>query len=61
MLRLRLSCDNVLLTGKKLQERKLSGALYGSGEKTVNLTNYNTGQTYSRTDTVHLPTRQNSE
>ena len=48
--------------GKKLQERKLSGALYGSGEKAVNLTNYTgPGQTYSRTDTVHLPTRQNSE
>ena len=54
--------DLILLTGKKLQERKLSGALYGSGEKAVNLTNYTgPGQTYSRTDTVHLPTRQNSE
>lgn len=48
---------------RKLQERKLSGALYGTAEKTgVNLTNYSggPGQTYSRTDTVHLPTRQNS-
>ena len=40
----------------------MSGALYGSAEKTgVNLTNYSGPvQTYSRTDTVHLATRQNS-
>ena len=55
--------NGAVTAGRKLQERKLSGALYGTAEKTgVNLTNYNSGpgQTYSRTDTVHLPTRQNS-
>jgi len=48
---------------RKLQERKLSGALYGTSEKAgVNLTNYSgAGQTYSRTDTVHLPTSSQSE
>ena len=59
------SANSLTVTaGKKLQERKLSGALYGSAEKAgVNLTNYSgvgAGQTYTRTDTVHLPTRQNS-
>jgi len=45
---------------KKLQERKLSGSLYGTSDKNgVNLTNF-TGQAYTRTDTVHLPSRQNS-
>jgi len=44
---------------KKLQERKLSGSLYGSDKNGVNLTNF-TGQAYTRTDTVHLPSRQQS-
>ena len=46
------------LSGKRLQERKMSGSLYGSSDKAGgNLTQL----TITRTDHVHLPSRQTSE
>ena len=46
------------VTGKRLQERKMSRSLYGSSDKAgVNLTQL----TITRTDHVHLPSRQTSE
>ena len=44
------------LSGKRLQERKMSGSLYGSDKAGVSLTQL----TITRTDHVHLPSRQTS-
>ena len=53
-----LRARSVLLSGKRLQERKMSGSLYGSSDKAgVNLTQL----TITRTDHVHLPSRQTSK
>ena len=45
-----------MFSEKKIQARHLSGALYGSADKTgANLTNY------GRKEAVHIPTRQQSK